>query len=404
MKITNINYSDEPSGSSIAVNRISKMLNNGKIISDILVFKSISENQKSVFSSFFIKIDEYVRFFFKIALKKILSKIFNIKFEYTINFCLLPSTFLNKINNSNSDLINLHWIGNEMLSTNQITKITKPVIWTLHDMWPYTSVENYIDFNEFVEKYVKNKKNINFISNFFLKKKIKNFKNIKAVICTSNWQKKLCEQSEIFNNAKKVLIPLPIDFEIWKPIEKITARNLLKIPENANVIYFNLSHPYAKKRKGFDFIINFLEETDLKNIFFISANCESIKIKNPNITHINFNELKNLKDRISIYSASDIVVSPSRLESFGQTVLEAQACGIPVVTFKNTGSEDIIKHLETGYCCDYLNKKDFIKGIEWCLKQNFDKEIIINYSKNKFSNHVIREQYKIFFKNLDLKK
>ena len=36
MKITNVNYSDEQSGSSIAVSRISKMLNDDKIISEIL--------------------------------------------------------------------------------------------------------------------------------------------------------------------------------------------------------------------------------------------------------------------------------------------------------------------------------------------------------------------------------
>ncbi len=402
MKITNINYSDEPSGSSIAVNRISKMLNNEKIISEILVYKSLSSPKMSLFKNIIVKTDEYMRFFFKNILKKILEKIFNIKYRYTINFCLFPSTFLKKINNLETDVVNLHWIGNEMLSIEQISKIKKSVIWTLHDMWPYTSIENYLDVNEFFEKYINNNKKINFISKFFFHKKIQNFKNIKAVICTSNWQKKLCEQSEIFRNTKKVLIPLPLDFEIWQPQEKSIARNTLKIPQKSKVIYFNLSHPYAKKRKGFDFVINFLENTNLKDIFFITANCSSLKINNPNIMHINFNNLKTLNDRICIYSASDILISPSRLESFGQSVLEAQACGVPVVTFKNTGSEDIVEHLKTGYCSDYLNSKDFNNGIEWCFKQNFDKEIIINNSKKKFSNDVIGKQYKAFFENLDL--
>ena len=50
------------------------------------------------------------------------------------------------------------------------------------------------------------------------------------------------------------------------------------------------------------------------------------------------------------------MLSPSRLESFGQTALEAQA-GVPVVTFKNTGSEDIIDHLKTGIVVIILIKK-----------------------------------------------
>ena len=70
MKITNINYSDEPSGSSIAVNRISKMLNNEKIISEILVYKSLSSPKMSLFKNIIVKTDEYMRFFLKIFLKK----------------------------------------------------------------------------------------------------------------------------------------------------------------------------------------------------------------------------------------------------------------------------------------------------------------------------------------------
>ena len=59
MKITNVNYSDEQSGSSIAVSRISKMLNDDKIISEILVYKSTSFNE----TNNLYKIDEYLRFF-----------------------------------------------------------------------------------------------------------------------------------------------------------------------------------------------------------------------------------------------------------------------------------------------------------------------------------------------------
>ena len=266
-------------------------------------------------------------------------------------------------------------------------------------MWPYTSIENYIELEEFFEKYVHKYKRINFISKFILKKKISKFSNIKAFICTSGWQKRLCEKSQVFNNALKVLIPLPLDFKIWKPQEKLKARELIQIPKDAKVVFFNLSHPYAKRRKGFEFVKNFLEKTNFENLFFISTNCEKIEIKNKNIKHINLKNITNLNDRIALYSASDVVLSPSRLESFGQTALEAQACGVPVVTFKNTGSEDIIDHLKTGYCCNYLDKKDFIKGINWCLSQNFEKELIINSAKKKFSKEVVKKKYEAFLKN-----
>jgi len=397
MKITNVNYSDKTSGSSIAVERINEMLKKANIDSDILVFTSHAQKNQNL-----NQFSEYLRFFFKNVLKKILSKFFFIKYTYTINFGLLPSFFLKKINECKCDIVNLHWIGNEMLSINQIFKIKKLTIWTLHDMWPYTSVENYLETDDYFLKYVENKSKVDFFSKFVFKKKILKFKNIKALICTSRWQKKMCERSQIFKKAKKVLIPLPIDFNIWKPIPKEIAREKLHIPMEAKVIYYNLSHIYAKKRKGLDFVIQFLNNTNLKNLYFVSANCDSIGIKNPNVSHINFNNINNIKKKILLYSAADVLVSPSRLESFGQAVLEAQACGIPTVTFRNTGSEDITHHKKTGYKSIYLDQNDFDKGVEWCLSENFNRKMIINLTKKKFSFIKVGKQYKKFLNSINI--
>lgn len=400
MKITNVNYSDEPSGSSIAVERINKMLKNENIDSNILVFKSYMQSKKKY--QYLDKFDEDLRVFFKKMLKKILNKFFCIKYTYTINFGLVPSFFLKKINKYNCDIVNLHWIGNEILSINQIAKIKKPTIWTLHDMWPYTSVENYLETDDYFLKYIENKSKVDFFSKFIFKRKILKFKNIKALICTSKWQQKMCEKSQIFKNAKKVLIPLPIDFNTWKPVSKKIAREKLNIPIEAKVLYYNLSHVYAKKRKGFDFVIQFLKNTNLKNLYFVSTNCNSIEIKNPNVTHVNFDNIEDIKERILLYSAADALLSPSRLESFGQTVLEAQTCGIPSVTFRNTGSEDLIHHMKTGYTSNYLDQNDFNKGIEWCLSENFNRKMIIDLAKEKFSFSVVGKQYKEFLNNITL--
>ena len=45
-----------------------------------------------------------------------------------------------------------------MISLSDIGKIKKKIVWTMHDMWPYTCFENYIDENDFFEKYSLNKK------------------------------------------------------------------------------------------------------------------------------------------------------------------------------------------------------------------------------------------------------
>ena len=49
-----------------------------------------------------------------------------------------------------------------------------------------------------------------------------------------------------------------------------------------------------------------------------------------------------------LYNSSDLVLSTSRFESFGQVILEAQFCGVPCVGFENTGLKEIIINNKTG--------------------------------------------------------
>ena len=56
---------------------------------------------------------------------------------------ILPSSWSKRINKSDFDIVNLHWIGGEMASVEDIGRIKKPVIWTLHDMWAFCGAEHY---------------------------------------------------------------------------------------------------------------------------------------------------------------------------------------------------------------------------------------------------------------------
>ena len=64
---------------------------------------------------------------------------FRNKERYDSNsYNLIPNNFVKKINSINCDIINLHWIGNNLIPIKDLKKINKPIVWTLHDMWAYT--------------------------------------------------------------------------------------------------------------------------------------------------------------------------------------------------------------------------------------------------------------------------
>jgi glycosyltransferase involved in cell wall biosynthesis len=54
-------------------------------------------------------------------------------------------------------------------------------------------------------------------------------------------------------------------------------------------------------------------------------------------------------DVLSFYSAADLYVGPSLEDSFGLPILEAMACGLPVIASANAGASELICDGETGY-------------------------------------------------------
>ncbi len=399
MKIGNIIYDLDDGGAAIALTRINKLLNNKKKISTIISYKKEIVQKKY---NFFIQFKSLSKLFINKFFKKIFSKIFNLNYMNTINFNFFDSPLLNIINKSNFNIINLHWIGNDTLSIKDIGSINKKVIITLHDMWPYTSIEHYIDEKTFLVNYVNQSKKINYFLKSIFNKKLRYFKNISHVLCSSKWQKKMVDKSPIFKHAKKIIIPLPLDFNLWKPTNKILSKTKLGFDKNLFTIFLPLSNRFAAKRKGLDLLISSLNMIDDIKICLITTNTDKILFKNKNILHKNIHNPKEPSELMKIYSATDLFAMPSRFESFGQTLLEAQACNCPAIIFKNTGCEDMILHKKNGYIAEYMNIKDLEAGIRWCVKRFRYKQKynIRKHAQKKYSERVIYEKYQKLFKEM----
>ena len=58
----------------------------------------------------------------------------------------LPSNLAKKINASDIDVVNLHWVAGETMSIEDIGRIKKPIVWTMHDMWPFCGAEHVTDY------------------------------------------------------------------------------------------------------------------------------------------------------------------------------------------------------------------------------------------------------------------
>jgi len=277
-------------------------------------------------------------------------------------------------------------------------------------MWPYCASEHYTHSDDYIYGY--NKKNYYFIDFNYLAWKLKKkfLNNNINFVATSNWQKNNLSKSFLYKNNYNQLIPLPIDTNFWRPIDKKVSRNILEI-KTEKVILFGGDDFVSRKWKGFESIKTILKEANknklLSDTTFIFFGDDKNFLNEAKNFEINFKYFKNIApnsyDLKLLYSASDLLLVPSSLESFGQLALEAMSCGIPTVCFDKTGVVDIIDHLKTGYISKENSISDFINGINWCLdKKNSDFlfKNCINRTNEKFSSDKVAEMYIELYKKL----
>ena len=256
MKIVHLSHSDINGGASRATYRLHKMLLKYGISSSMWVDIKKSNDPTvlgpdSKIDKFFKENRQHLRFPFNKLLK---SKIYGMH-----SLSLLPSSWLKKINSSNADIIHLHWIQGEMLSLNEISQIKKPVIWTFHDMWPFTGTEHYAYNNRYIEGYsFKNVYENEFryfdINRWRWEYKIKVFKKPFQIISPSNWMTNCIKKSYLMKHWPVETIPCPIDIDKWCPIEKKTSRKEFKFSDNSKLIIFGAVGGKKDIRKGFELL------------------------------------------------------------------------------------------------------------------------------------------------------
>jgi len=77
------------------------------------------------------------------------------------------------------------------------------------------------------------------------------------------------------------------------------------------------------------------------------------------------------------YTIFDVLVVPSLREAFGNIVIEAQACGTPVIATKTAGPSEIITHQKNGLLCEPENAQDIAENIKLLYHDTALQERII---------------------------
>lgn len=409
MKIFVINYSDISGGAARAAYRIHHAVRRLDIDSVMQVIKASAGDWtvKSTQTTFCRRISSKLRAAFAIIFKKLLKTSNSVLHSPAI----LPSRLVAKLNRSEADVLHMHWINGEMLSVEDIGRLRKPIVWTLHDMWAFCGAEHYTEEFRWKDGYKSNNRPT-YESGFDLnrwvwKRKRSSWKKPMHIVTPSNWLAECARKSILLKDFPITVIHNAIDTETWKPIDKDVGRKLLNLPCDVPLLLFGAMGGSNDPRKGFDLLKQALQHLsgkvrDLQLVIF-----GQLAPYIPEDLCFPINYTGHLHDDLSLrilYSAADVMVIPSRQDNLPNTGVESLACGTPVVAFNTCGLPDIVTHNVTGYLASAFDPDDLAKGIQWVLEdeQRYER-LSINSRKDavtRFSYPAIAEQYKCVYQNV----
>jgi glycosyltransferase involved in cell wall biosynthesis len=287
----------------------------------------------------------------------------------------IPSPWVSEINASDANIVHLHWIAAEMLSIADIAKIRKPVVWTLHDQWAFCGAEHCATADERWRGGYRSDNRSPDESGWDLNRWVWNRKK-KAwtvplqIVGVSHWLSQCARESALMRGWPITTIPNTFDTDVWKPLDKRVARELLGIGEGAPVVAFG-AWGNEQPHKGRDLLQQAFHQLRAQNVELRALIFGQMAPKQPIDAAYPIRYMGHLNDDLSlraVYSAADVMVVPSRIEAFGQAASEALACGTPVVAFDATGLKDIVEHRRTGYLARPFDAVDLAAGIRWVLE------------------------------------
>lgn len=304
------------------------------------------------------------------------------------------------INISDADIVHMHWIVNSFISIGDLARIKKPIAWTLHDMWAFTGGCHYDEECEFYKNkcnscIVLNSMNKNDLSTINFNRKLEAYRSIEnlSIIGVSKWMGDCAKQSSLLKNYKIYNLPNPIDTNIFKPYNKIKAKQELSIKANKKIILFGAMSAMDDPRKGYGYLQEALGLLNKDEYIFLIFGKSSL-VDNSNTIYLD--HIEDDEKLSKIYSCADVMVVPSLQENLSNTIMESLSCGTPVVAFDIGGNSDMIDHRQNGYLVKAFDTADLARGMEWVLENSSNKQLS-EYARKKvldnFSYDVVVSKY-----------
>lgn len=277
--------------------------------------------------------------------------------------------FILEIDKIKPDVINIHnlhgYYINVKVLFGYLNTISIPIVWTLHDCWPFTGHCSYFDRYKclkwqtqcydcpntrgYPESWFLDRSKVNF------QKKRKLFTENMNIhfVAPSEWMAGLLRKS-FFSDFPVKVINNGIDLNVFKPLHDGSIHEKYNIRDSK--IILGVANTWDRRKGLDDFVKLSSLITKEYRIILVGLSKRQIAALPGNIIGITRTESR--QELAALYSTAEVFVNPTYIDNFPTTNIEALACGTPVITYDTGGSAEAIDQV-TGI----VNSKGDVDGL-----------------------------------------
>lgn len=397
MKVVHI-VTEDGGGAGRAARRISGALSDQGEESQVLVLDRFSDdpNVSEIWSS------SLQKFLFKLRRKPYRLKLRRYADERVFSESRLGLPLWKFQAVAEADVVHLHMVNLNVLSYRGVHELAlrKPVVWTLHDMWPITAGCHYdgecggfcteggscplLKDDEYFRRVKRDKQ--------------AGYRGVRiAFVGCSNWMTECARASVLLTEEQRRLvqtIPNPIDTELFFPEDRTACRKRLGLPEDKKLVLFGAMAADSDKRKGYALLkeaLSYLDGSIYEAVVFGNETPGSAAD-----LPLNAHWMGKIEDDSKLrelYSAADVFCAPSLQENLSNAVMESLACGTPVVAFQVGGMGDLIESGETGYLISAFDVAEYAAAIRKASMRPELGERAVHSVRMRFSEEQVAEKY-----------
>ena len=291
---------------------------------------------------------------------------------------------LAKLDEIDPDVVHLHnlhgyYVNIEMLFQ-WLKKRNQMTYWTLHDCWSFTGHCSYFTYvkceqwKTHCSREYKCPQKGEYPKSCLLDRSKQNFSDKRMVftalpsnkltlITPSRWLADLAGQSYLEKYPVQVR-----NNEIDRSVFKSTPSNFRERYGIVNkCIVLGVASPWTA-RKGLDDFLRLANELE-DSFAVVLVGLSKKQMKSIPESIIALERTDSPSQLAEIYSAADVLFNPTREDNYPTVNLEAEACGLPVITYDVGGSPETI-HLDSSMAVS--NYEEALL----CFKQNFTRKCV----------------------------